>query len=115
MAVTRWGRLPFIGTSVTLGGARVGRWLARGCVDLPLVSFELHGIDWLDVNDGLGDLARHQPDLRVSVDRKQAALAAAIGELRRAGARFVTLADAADELGSARRGPVGASEARELS
>ncbi len=100
IAVTRRLRLPLIGTSVTMAGPRGARALARGCADAPLVSFGLHGIDFLDASDGLEDLLGHQPDVNISSSRKLACLAAAIFELRRCGYRFVTLAEAAEELGA---------------
>src|SRR5439155_22329553 len=49
--VTRGPRLPFIGTTVTLGGPSRARLLARACVGEPLVNLELHGIDVLDAGD----------------------------------------------------------------
>jgi hypothetical protein len=110
VAVTRRARLPLIGASVTLGGPGLARALGRGCCDLPLVSLGLHALDWLDASDGLGDLARYQLDLGVPRARKEAALAAALSEIRRAGARFVTLADAAGELGPAGLDPAARRE-----
>ncbi|RLB50212.1 MAG: polysaccharide deacetylase [Deltaproteobacteria bacterium] len=98
ISVTRRLRLPFIGTSITLAGSRGARLLARGCVDSPLVNLELHGIDFLDVSDGLDDLIAYQPDVRLPRDQKLVALVAAIDELRRYGGRFVTLSQAAREL-----------------
>jgi hypothetical protein len=96
--VTRKVRLPFIGTYVTLWGPAVGRRLARGCVGEPFVNLELHGIDVLDASDGLEALRGHQPDVRVPVTTKIAALHAAIGELREAGYEFVTHREAARAL-----------------
>jgi len=93
--VTPGLRLPFIGTSVTLWGAAVGRRLARACVGEPVVTLELHGLDVLDASDGLEALRPHQHDVRVPVDRKLQALRGAIEELRRGGYRFVTSAEAA--------------------
>jgi peptidoglycan/xylan/chitin deacetylase (PgdA/CDA1 family) len=96
--VTRGARLPFFGTSVTLGGPRMARLLARMCIGEPLVNLELHGIDVLDEHDGLQALAPHQHDVRVSTDRKLAALVAAVGELRAAGYEFVTLREGAERV-----------------
>jgi hypothetical protein len=98
--VTRGPRLPFFGTSVTLGGAAVARRLARMCVGEPLVNLELHGIDVLDADDGLEALRPHQVDVRVARDRKLEALRAAVSELRRAGYGFVTLREAAGRVGT---------------
>jgi peptidoglycan/xylan/chitin deacetylase (PgdA/CDA1 family) len=96
--VTRGARLPFIGTTVTMWGARFARRLARMCVGEPLVNLELHGIDVLDAEDGLQDLRAHQLDVRVPKERKLEALRAAIEELRGAGYTFVRLRDAAVAL-----------------
>lgn len=96
--VTRGARLPFIGTSVTLGGPRFARVLARMCVGEPLVNLELHGIDVLDAADGLEALRPHQPDVRVPKERKLEALSAVFAELGRAGYEFVTLGEAADVI-----------------
>jgi peptidoglycan/xylan/chitin deacetylase (PgdA/CDA1 family) len=93
--VTRAGRLPFIGTYVTMWGPKVGRWLARGCIGEPLVNLELHGIDVLDAADGLEALRGHQPDVRVPAHWKMEAIRAACEELRSAGYAFVTHRDAA--------------------
>jgi peptidoglycan/xylan/chitin deacetylase (PgdA/CDA1 family) len=93
--VTRGARLPFFGTSITMGGPAFARGLARMCVGEPLVNLELHGIDVLDAADGLEPLRAHQPDVRVPLRRKMEALRAALEELRRAGYSFVTLREGA--------------------
>jgi peptidoglycan-N-acetylglucosamine deacetylase len=93
--VTRGLRLPFIGTSVTLARSKGARRLARMCVGEPVVNLELHGIDVLDVHDGLHALARHQHDVRVERATKVEAILAATDELRRAGYTFVTMREAA--------------------
>ena len=69
--------------------------MARACIGEPLVNLELHGIDVLDEHDGLRALSAHQPDVRVTHERKALALRAVVGELARAGYVFVTLAAAA--------------------
>jgi peptidoglycan/xylan/chitin deacetylase (PgdA/CDA1 family) len=97
IGVTRFARLPYIGTPLVYGGAKIARWLTRAVIGRPLVNLELHGIDLADAElDGLGWLEPHQPDLRRSVEHKRAALVAAIEELRGAGYRFVTLEQAAE-------------------
>jgi peptidoglycan/xylan/chitin deacetylase (PgdA/CDA1 family) len=93
--VTRGARLPFIGTTITLAGPGRARLLARMCVGDPLVNLELHGIDVLDEEDGLGPLRPHQPDVRVPRARKLEALGAVVEVLRDAGYSFVTLREAA--------------------
>ena len=91
--VTRGPRLPFIGTSVTLGGPILARGLARMCVGEAFVNLELHGIDVLDAADGLGALRPYQPDVRVPLARKLESLRAAISELRAHGYEFLTMAE----------------------
>lgn len=101
------GRLPYIGTSVVLAGERGARTLTRLVAGRPLVNLELHGIDLADADDdGLGFLRPHQPDLRRSAREKEAALRAAISELRAQGYAFVRLRDAA-RVPRLRGGPVG--------
>jgi len=97
--VTRGLRLPFIGTTVTLAGPTRARWLARMCVGAPLVNLELHGIDVLDAADGLEALRAHQPDVRVTKEAKLEALHAAYDVLRKAGYAFVTMREAAEQVG----------------
>ncbi len=89
-------RLPYIGTSVVMAGARGASFLTDRVIGRPLVNLELHGIDLADAaEDGLEFLRPHQPDLRVPMLEKRAALRAAIHRLRREGYAFVTLAEAA--------------------
>lgn len=96
IGVTRLGRLPFIGTSVALARTSGARQLARMMVGRPLVVFELHGIDLADAReDGLEWLAPYQPDLRLSLGAKRAALAIAIETLASHGYEFVTTETAA--------------------
>lgn len=96
--VTPWLRIPVIGTSLLLAGHPAARWLARACVGSPLVNLELHGFDLLTRVDGLGELAAKRPDLRLGLATKLNLLRAVVTELRGAGYRFVTLAQAAAEL-----------------
>lgn len=96
IGVTRWARLPFIGTSVVLQGPRVARALTRGMIGRPFVNLELHGIDLSDADeDGLTALRAHQPDLRRTAAQKEEALRASVKTLRDAGYTFVTLEAAA--------------------
>jgi len=97
--VTRGLRLPFIGTSLTLAGARVARRLTRMVIGDALVNLELHGIDVLDTNDGLQPLAGHQPDVKIPHARKLETLTIVVQTLREAGYRFVRLDEAASALG----------------
>jgi peptidoglycan-N-acetylglucosamine deacetylase len=91
-------RLPFIGTTLTSLGAPLARRFARGLVGAELINLELHGIDLLDAADGLEELAPHQPDVRLALERKWETFVAVIAELRSAGYAFVRLDEAAREL-----------------
>ena len=93
--VTPGARLPFIGTSLTMAPDAVGAALTRAAVTSDTVNLELHGMDVLDVDDGLGALAGHQPDVRVSVLDKLRRLGAAIGALREHGFSFVSMREIA--------------------
>ncbi len=88
-------RLPFIGTSLTVLGARGARWLTRAVLGQPLVNLELHGLDFLDSSDVPGALARVQADLRRPWPRKREALLAVLELLRKHRYAFVSLAEAA--------------------
>jgi peptidoglycan/xylan/chitin deacetylase (PgdA/CDA1 family) len=96
--VTRGPRLPFFGTSLTLGGPDMARRLARMCAGEPLINLELHGIDVLDAADGLEALRPYQRDVRVPLERKLDALRAAIDELCECGYSFVTLREGASRF-----------------
>jgi hypothetical protein len=91
-------RLPYIGTSLVLAGPGGARLLTRTLLREPFVNLELHGLDFLGVDDGLGGLAAHQPDAKLSLDRKLASLAAAIELLKRHDFSFVRLDVAASAL-----------------
>lgn len=97
--VTRGARLPFIGTALTLAGTLGARLLARSVAGVPCVNLELHGLDALDERDGLGELARHQRDLRIPWAKKLEAIDAAIGVLRGRGYACVRM----DELAARAR------------
>ncbi len=104
VGVTRFARLPYIGTSVMLAGPdRVGLLTAQ--VDgRPLVNLELHGIDLLDVDDGLEALRPHQLDVRIPVAEKRETLRRVVEDLRGRGYEFVTLDEAARAWAVARAG-----------
>ena len=63
----------------------------RGLVREPFINLELHGVDLLDAGDQLSELARHQFDLRVSLQRKWQTLTAVVAELRAHGFAFERL------------------------
>jgi peptidoglycan/xylan/chitin deacetylase (PgdA/CDA1 family) len=96
--VTPGIRMPIIGTNVTLWGERFARKAAAACANDVLFNFELHGIDFLDAEDGLEALRPHQPDVRVPVAKKLDALSALVEELRGQGRAFVRLDEAAHRL-----------------
>jgi peptidoglycan-N-acetylglucosamine deacetylase len=96
--VTRGPRLPYIGTTLTLAGPTRARWLTRAVAGAPLVNLELHGIDVLDANDGLEALRPHQPDVRVPVAQKLAALGAAVEMLKTRSYAFARLDEAAERF-----------------
>lgn len=97
--VTPWLRLPVIGTSVALARPAGARLLARACAGEPLVQLELHGMDFVARTDGLEVLAPHQPELRVPLERRLAALSAFVEEIKRARRSFVRLDEAAEAFG----------------
>jgi hypothetical protein len=84
-------RLPVIGTSLMLLGPERARHLVRGLASEPFVNLELHGVDLLDADDQLSELAPHQFDLRVPLERKWQTLAAVVTELRAQGFAFERL------------------------
>jgi len=88
-------RLPVIGTTLGLLGARGAAALARGCAGEPLVNLELHAIDFLDASEGLSALRPHQRELAIPVQDRLDALSAALSVWRRAGFAFVRLDEAA--------------------
>lgn len=99
IGVTRFGRLPFIGTSVVLPHPKVADGLARAMVGRPFVNLELHGIDASDGDlDGIGPLAERLPELKRSAEHKLQNLRVVIRRLEAAGYRFVTLDSAAQQV-----------------
>ncbi|HTU58745.1 MAG TPA: polysaccharide deacetylase family protein [Polyangiales bacterium] len=93
------GRLPFIGTSLTLAGRAGAQLLCRLIEGRELINLELHGIDASDaVEDELTSLREAQPDLRRSAATKLDILGATLEHISGAGYSFVTLAEAAEEF-----------------
>jgi peptidoglycan/xylan/chitin deacetylase (PgdA/CDA1 family) len=93
--VTPGVRFAYIGTFLMLAGIAGARLLTRQVAGQELVNLELHGIDVLDVEDGLAELKPHQPDVRIPTGRKLDTLSAVVEELRKAGYAFVRLDEAA--------------------
>ncbi|HEY3499801.1 MAG TPA: polysaccharide deacetylase, partial [Polyangiaceae bacterium] len=98
--VTPGARLPFIGTTLVLAGTDATRLLTRTLVVEPFVNLELHGIDFLGRDDDLAPLAPYQPDARLPLARKLAALTAAVELLQKFDFTFVRLDEAAREYES---------------
>jgi hypothetical protein len=100
MCVVPWLRLPVIGTSLALFGARafsvVYPWIRH---NQPFLNLEFHGIDLLDPSDpGVAQaLVRRQPDLRRGLDQKIAVYRAVFGRIA-GDYRFATLAEMAETL-----------------
>lgn len=97
VTVTPALRLHVIGTTLVLAPEWLRRRLVAAALGTRHFNLELHGIDLADpVTDGISSaLVRRQPDLRVPLERKLAALDRTLGQARAAGAKIVTLAEAA--------------------
>lgn len=95
IGVTRGARLPFIGTSIMAAGPKRAALLTAQIDGRPLVNLELHGLDLLEVEDGLEALREHQFDVKIPLARKLETLRAVVEDLGRRGYAFVTLRDAA--------------------
>ena len=82
-----------IGTSLVTAPAWLRRRLVAWALGQPIFNLELHGIDLADAEtDGLPPaLIARQPDLRLPLARKLAALDDTLTQARAAGARFVPL------------------------
>lgn len=100
VTVTPLLRLHVIGTTLVLAPEWLRQRLVASALRTRHFNLELHGIDLADAaTDGLSPaLVRRQPDLRVPLDGKLAALDRSLSQARQAGARFVTLAEAAREF-----------------
>lgn len=89
-------QLPYIGTSLVLGGDRLADWLSRQMLRREFINIELHGFDLADASeDGLEALRPHRADLRRSAAEKLRSLRTAVRVLRDAGYELVTLEEAA--------------------
>lgn len=92
-------QLPYIGTSLVLGGRRLAAHLTHQMLGRELIHLELHGFDVADRDeDGLALLAPYRTDLRRRASEKLVALETAVGVMRRAGYGFVSLEEAAGRL-----------------
>jgi hypothetical protein len=98
IGVTRF-QLPYIGTSLVLGGRRVAARLTKQMLGRELINLELHGFDAADLeDDGLHVLAPYRADLRRRSNEKLRALSVAVHVMREAGYELVTLEEAARRL-----------------
>ncbi len=96
VAVTPWLRLPAIGTNLLLAPKMLRDRALAAMARRPFFNLELHGIDLADADaDGIpGELVARQPDLRVPLARKRAALEETLAWIAER-MTFVTLRDAA--------------------
>lgn len=103
VTVTPLLRLHVIGTTLVISPEWLRRRLVASALGTSHFNLELHGIDLVDAeSDGMAPaLVARQPDLRVALGRKLAALDATLTEARSAGATFLTLAEAAEHFGKA--------------
>src|SRR5450432_935947 len=94
LSVTPLARLPVFGTSLVTAPGWLRRHLIAVATRAPFFNLELHGIDLADADaDEIPPLlVARQPDLRRPLAHKLAALDETLTAARRAGARFVTLA-----------------------
>ena len=98
IGVTRWG-LPYIGTSLVLGGVRGARALTRQMLGRDFIHLELHGFDVADLAiDGLQALAPHRPDLKRPAADKISVIRGVITMIRQAGYELVPLKEVARRL-----------------
>lgn len=83
IAVTPYGRTPVIGTSLLLAPRPLRDHWLRAMSRRPFFNLELHGIDLADADaDAMpSELVARQPDLRVPLSRKLAALEAILDRL----------------------------------
>lgn len=93
MAVSPWLRLPVIGTTLISAPDWLRTRLVAATLREPFLNLELHGIDLADADgdDFPPALIARQPDLRLPLARKLAALDATLTQARAAGATFKTL------------------------
>jgi hypothetical protein len=99
VAVTKWTRIPAIGTSLLVAPTFVRERLVDAMAARSFFNFELHGIDFADAEkDGIpGELVARQPDLRVPIADKLDRMERILDEL---GERwnFATLAEVAADV-----------------
>ena len=94
-------QLPYIGTSLVLGGEQIAERLTKQMLGRELINLELHGFDVADAaEDGLEALAPYRADLKRTAADKMRSLRTAIQLIREAGYELVTLDEAASRFRS---------------
>ena len=92
-------QLPYIGTSLVLGGDRIAKQLSQQMLRREHINLELHGFDVADaVEDGLEMLAPHRADLKRTAREKLRTIRTAVRVIREAGYELVTLEEAAQRF-----------------
>jgi hypothetical protein len=100
IGVTRM-QLPYIGTSLVLGGEHISERLTEQMLGRELINLELHGFDVADAGeDGLEALTPYRADLKKKAVDKLRSLRGAIRMIREAGYELVTLEEAARRFSS---------------
>ena len=98
MRVTSGVRLPVIGTTLLYGGERGGPRLIEKCDKPKHFSLELHGIDFLEPDDWIADLARRQIEITRPLAQRMKILTSSAQKLARQGYRFVSLREMAADV-----------------
>ncbi len=98
MRVTSGARLPVIGTTLLYGGEKGGPHLIEKCGKPKHFSLELHGIDFLEPDDGIADLSRHQIEITRPLAQRVKILTNCVEKLKGQGYRFVSLREMAGEI-----------------
>ena len=103
IAVTPYGRIPAIGTSLLLAPRPLRNHWLRAMGRRSLFNFELHGIDLADAQaDAMpAELVARQPDLRVPLSRKLASFEATLDFIAGEYEEVATLAAIARSLAGA--------------
>jgi len=101
MRVTRGVRLPVIGTTLLYAGERGGPRLIDACGLPSSFSLELHGVDFLEPDDGVADLAKHQIELTRPLAQRLRILEACVLRLKKKGYKLVSLRDLAASVAAA--------------
>ena len=99
ISVVTAARIPFIGTTLSLMGRRPASIMAKVIKRSRFLNLELHAIDFIDADgDGLGYLAAHQPDLKISYTKKLATLTKVLEVLINSGMSTMSLYDASQRV-----------------